>query len=503
MSSSSSTDLRDRSAQPSAVPAGTYRLISLLVIAAFVVILNETIMSVALPDLMVEFEVPAATAQWLTTAFMLTMAVVIPITGWLLTRLNLRTVFILAMTTFTAGTALAAAAQFFGMLVAGRVVQAVGTAIMMPLLMTTVLNVVPADRRGRTMGIISIVIAVAPAIGPTVGGVVLDALTWRWMFLLILPIAVLALVLGGLMIQNATETKKVPLDVLSVVLSAVGFAGLVYGLSSIGEAATGDARIAPWIPIVIGAVALLTFSLRQLSLKDFALLDIRAFAIGTFAVSLGLMLISMMAMFGMIILLPIYMQQVLGTTTLEAGLVMLPGGLLMGGLGWFVGRAFDRVGPRPLAIPGSILASAGLWLMTLFSQNTELWMIVGAHMVLSTGLAMLFSPLMTTALGSLPPRLYPHGSALLTTLQQVAAGAGTALFITVMTVATMVGAGSGQDPVTAQMTGVHNAFVIGAVISLVTIVGVWFLRNAQQTQAPAAETAAPEEASKVTEGALR
>ncbi|WBL19441.1 MDR family MFS transporter [Citricoccus sp. NR2] len=484
---SSSAESRSVQAEASALPAGVSRLISLLVAAAFVVILNETIMSVALPDLMNEFDVPAATAQWLTTAFMLTMAVVIPITGWLLTRMNLRTVFIIAMSTFTAGTAIAAAAGAFEMLVAGRVVQAIGTAIMMPLLMTTVLNVVPASRRGRTMGVISIVIAVAPAIGPTVGGVVLDALTWRWMFLLVLPIAVLALVLGGMMIRNVTDTKQVPLDLLSVVLSAVGFSGLIYGLSSIGEAATGHAVVAPWIPVVIGAVALLVFTLRQLSLKDFALLDLRVFSVGTFTMALLLMLISMMSLFGTIILLPIYMQQVLGHSTLESGLALLPGGLLMGVLGWFVGRAFDRIGARPLVIPGALLASGGLWLMTLFTENTQLWMIVGAHSVLTTGLALLFSPLMTTALGSLPPRLYPHGSALMSTLQQVAAGAGTALFITVMTVATMVGAGAGQDAVTAQMTGVHNALVIGALISLVTIVGVFFLRNGVQTQAPAAE----------------
>ena len=468
------------------LPAATVRLIALLVGAAFVVILNETIMSVALPELMVEFAVTAATAQWLTTAFMLTMAVVIPFTGWLLVRLPLRIVFVIAMSTFTGGTLFASLAVVFPMLVAGRVVQAVGTAIMIPLLMTTVLNVVPADRRGRTMGVISIVIAVAPAIGPTMGGLVLEVLSWRWMFWSVLPIGIVALVAGAVLIRNVTEPRPIPLDVLSGVLSAVGFAGLIFGLSSIGEAASGNALISPWIPVGIGAVALAVFVWRQLALKDFALLDVRAFWFPTFTVSLVLMLVSMMSLFGTLILLPLYMQQVLGTSTLNSGLALLPGGLIMGVLGWFVGRAFDRIGPRPLIIPGSILASAGLWgMFATFSDDSSLALVVTWHIVLSVGLAFLFSPLMTSALGSLPPHLYSHGSALLNTLQQVAAAAGTALFITVMTLGIVSGAESGLGDAAAQMTGVHNALLLGAVISLIPVIGVFFVRNSAQTEGPA------------------
>lgn len=474
------------------LPAATVRLISLLVAAAFVVILNETIMSVALPELMREFAVTAATAQWLTTAFMLTMAVVIPLTGWMLVRLPLRTVFVVAMSTFTAGTLIAALAPVFVVLVGGRVVQAIGTAIMIPLLMTTVLNVVPADRRGRTMGVISIVIAVAPAMGPTVGGVVLDTLSWRWMFGLVLPIAVLALVAGGVLIRNVTETRPIPLDALSAVLSAIGFAGLIYGLSSVGEAASGNALISPWIPIGVGVVALAVLVWRQLALKDYALLDVRAFAIPTFTGALLLMLVSMMALFGTLILLPLYMQQVLGVSTLDSGLALLPGGLIMAVLGWIVGRLFDRIGPRPLVIPGGILASAGLWGMTTLDADSGLGLVVVCHIVLSIGLALLFSPLMTSALGSLPPHLYSHGSALMNTLQQVAAAAGTALFITVMTLGIVSGAESGADEIAAQMTGVHNALLVGSVISLITAIGVFFVRNSAQTEAPVAQALADE-----------
>ena len=216
--------------------SGRNRLvINLMLVATFVVFLNETIVGVAVPRVMEDLRIEASTAQWLSTAFMLTMAIVIPTTGFLMQRLSTRTVFILAMSLFSLGTAIAAIAPGFEVLLVGRVVQASGTAIMMPLLMTTVMTLVPPHERGKTMGNISIVMSVAPAVGPAVGGLIVQALDWRFIFILVLPIALFALVLGGLRVKNVTEKTNVPLDVLSVILSAFAFGGLVYGLSSIGE----------------------------------------------------------------------------------------------------------------------------------------------------------------------------------------------------------------------------------------------------------------------------
>src|SRR5690625_468217 len=233
-------------------PVSPFRVIGILSVAAFVVILNETIMSVALPRLMDEFNITEATVQWVTTAFMLTMAVVIPTTGWILTRFHLRNVYVVAMLIFTAGTLVAALAPTFLVLVMGRVVQAIGTAIMMPLLMTTVMNMVPFEKRGRTMGIVGMVISAAPALGPTVGGVILEQLDWRWMFWTVLPIAVLTLIIGGALLSNITETRPMKLDFLSVVLSAIGFSGLIYGLSSLGEVDLRVALTQSWTSWVIG-----------------------------------------------------------------------------------------------------------------------------------------------------------------------------------------------------------------------------------------------------------
>ncbi|MDT9593012.1 DHA2 family efflux MFS transporter permease subunit [Nocardioides zeae] len=467
----------NKSDATSSTPALPRGVVPLLVVSAFVVILNETIMSVALPQLMVDLDISAARAQWLTSAFLLTMAVVIPLTGWLLQRLHVRTVFIFAMSTFSVGTLLAAVAPGFEVLVVGRVVQAVGTAIMMPLLMTTILTTVAPERRGRMMGTISIVISVAPALGPTVSGLILQSLSWRWMFWIVLPIALVSLALGAVWVRNVTQPGRPSLDVLSVVLSAVAFSGLIFGLSSIGESAGGHAPVAPWIPITVGALALVAFVARQLSLKERALLDLRTFATPAFSIAVSLVVVSMMALFGTLILLPIYLQNVLGRSTIETGLVLLPGGLTMGLLAPFVGRLFDQHGPRPLVAPGAVVASVALWSMSLLGQDTSIALVIGIHVVLSVGLALMFTPLLTSALGALPPQLYSHGSAIVGTVQQVAGAAGTALFITVMTRRSIAETEAGADVVTATAEGVHAALLWGGIISAVAIAVALFVRR--------------------------
>jgi DHA2 family lincomycin resistance protein-like MFS transporter len=454
-------------------------VIGLLLVSAFVVILNETIMSVAVPVLMADLRIPASSAQWLTTAFMLTMAVVIPITGFLLQRFHTRSIFLAAMTFFSLGTLVSALAPGFEVLVVGRVVQATGTAIMMPLLMTTVMTLVPPSSRGKTMGNISIVMSVAPAIGPTISGLILSVLDWRWMFWLVLPIAIGALILGAARIQNVTEPRRIPIDSVSVVLSAFAFGGLIYGLSSLGEAARGAVMMPVWIPLVVGGIALALFTFRQLKLQraDRALLDLRTFSSKTFTISTLMLVISMLALFGTIIVLPIYVQNVLGLEPLATGLLLLPGGLLMGLLGPIVGRIYDKHGPTVLVVPGSIIVSAVFWGMTLLGEGTPFIFVLLAHLGLSVGLAGLFTPVFTSALGSLQPHLYSHGSAIIGTVQQLAGAAGTALFITVMT-AQSFALSSGETPdVAATASGIQAAFLSGAILSLVAVAVSFFVRK--------------------------
>jgi DHA2 family lincomycin resistance protein-like MFS transporter len=465
-----------------------------------VVILNETIMSVALTELMDDLDISARAAQWLTTAFMLTMAVVIPVTGFLLQRFTTRQVFTASMALFSAGTLLAALAPGFEVLLVARVVQASGTAIMMPLLMTTLMNLVPAEDRGKTMGNVSIVISVAPAIGPTISGIILNTLSWRWMFWLVLPIALAMLAVGNHRIQNVTEPRPVPLDLPSVALSAIGFGGLIYGLSQVG-AGHGTTTAGPgtgaamWAAFAFGGVGLLVFVLRQVRLQrsDKALLDLRTFRSGNFSVSVGLMAVSMAALFGTIILLPIYMQQVLALEPLQVGLMLLPGGLLMGLLAPAVGRLYDKFGPRVLLVPGTTVVSAVLWFFSTVSEDTAPLTLLAAHIVLSAGLALLFTPLFSAGLGSVRRQLYSHGSAVIGTVQQVAGAAGTAMFVTVMSMQAAVLSDEGAATTTAVAGGVRMAFLTGALISIVAVAAAFFIRKPVEEPAhdPASVEGAP------------
>lgn len=455
-----------------------------MLVSAFVVILNETIMGVAIPVLMRDLRVDATAAQWLSTAFMLTMAVVIPITGWLIQRFNTRPVFIAAMVLFSTGTLLAAVAPGFTLLVVARVVQASGTAIMLPLLFTTVMTLVPAATRGRTMGNISIVISVAPAIGPTISGLILSVLDWRWMFILVLPVSLGALALGYLRIPNVTEPKAAHFDVPSVILSAFGFGGLVFGLSNLGAAAAGGNPLTGWIPLGVGVLGIVVFVLRQLVLqrRNDALLDLRTFRSRQFALSITVITVSMLALFGTIILLPIYVQNVLRLDTLATGLLLLPGGLVMGLLAPVVGRIYDRIGPTILVITGSIMVSIVFWGMTMLGERTPPWWVLIAHVSLSFALALMFTPLFTSGLAALTPDLYSHGSAIVGTVQQVAGAAGTALFVTIMAAAAATRLAEGATVVSATATGIQHAFLAGAIISLFVIPIAAFIRKPADVQ---------------------
>lgn len=469
--------------------------IVLLLAAVFVVFLNETTMSVAVPQIMDDLRISPSEGQWLTTGFALTMAVVIPVTGFLLQRVNTRPVFITAMSLFTAGTLLAAIAPGFGALIAGRVVQATGTAIMMPLLMTTVLTLVPMSDRGRIMGRISIVMSVAPAIGPAVSGLILELVgSWRGLFWVMLPISAAMLVIGIARVPNVSEPRRVPLDVLSVVLSAFAFSGLVFGLSNLGLAAEGKAMVPSWIPLSIGAAMLALFIWRQIVLQrdDAAFLDLRVFRARTFAIAVGFLVILMGVLFGVVILLPIYLERGLGVDVLTIGLTLLPGGLVMGLLGPIVGRVYDKVGPRPLVIPGSIAMSGAIWAMAFFGPETPLWFVLGTHVLLSLGLGCLFTPVFTSATGALPRHLYSHGSATIATIQQVAGAAGTAAFIALLAIGTAAaGAPSPEDATSAQLVaGTQLAFLGGAILSPLAVIAAFFVTRPAEPELTDEELAA-------------
>jgi len=468
--------------QPEVDPKGM-RVIWLLLIAAFVAILNETTMSIAIPHLNVDLGVPPELGQWLTSAFMLTMAVVIPTTGFLLQRLTTRQAFLLAMALFTAGTLICLVAPGFTMLLIGRIVQAAGTAIAMPLLMTTVMRVVPAHARGRIMGRVGIVISLAPAIGPTLAGVLLDVASWRWIFGVVLPIAVVALAIGAKLLTNLGETSKAPLDLLSVGLSALSFGGIVFGLSQMGGGSHGGAQALPAGMaggiIAAAVVVLALFIWRQLRLQrvDDALLDLRVFLSRNFTMAIVVMGILSLAMFGTFTALPLYMQDVAGLTATEAGLVVLPGAVMMGLLGPVIGRIYDARGARILLIPGTILVAGVMVFYATLTESTPVFALVIAQVTMSIGMAMSFTPLFSASLGSLQPRLYSHGSAVLNTLQQVAGAAGVAVLITTMASVAASREAAGVAELAAGAAGARAAFLFSAIVAIIAVGAAFFVRK--------------------------
>lgn len=454
------------------------RVIWLLLVAAFVAILNETTMGIAIPHLNADLGIPPELGQWLTSAFMLTMAVVIPTTGFILQRFTTRQVFIAAMTAFSLGTFVAMVAPGFAVLLAGRVIQAAGTGIMMPLLMTTIMNVVPPQSRGRMMGRVGLVISLAPAIGPTLAGAVLETLNWRALFAIILPIAVLSLFMGVKWMTNLGETRIVSLDILSVPLAALGFGGLVFGLSQFGgEGGSGEAT--GIVSLVLGAVSLGLFVWRQLVLQrvDDALLDLRVFRSRNFTFSVVIMTILALSMFGTLTLLPQYLQNVAGLNAFRSGLILLPGSVLMGVLGPVMGRVYDARGTRPILIPGTILVSTALFIYSTVGEHTVWWMLIIVQAAMSVGLAMSFAPLFSASLGSLRRSLYSHGSAVLNTLQQVGGAAGVALLTVTYSAILHAGEQEGLSTAVAGAPGARMAFLIAAIISLAAVALSPFVRK--------------------------
>jgi DHA2 family lincomycin resistance protein-like MFS transporter len=261
-------------------------------------------------------------------------------------------------------------------------------------------------------------------------------------------------------------------------MSAFAFGGVVYGLSSFGVPAEVQ-MVSPWAALGVGLVMMVLFVWRQIILAraDKALLDLRTLKAKNYTISMVMISILMLAMFGTIILLPIYLASIQHFEVLHIGLLMLPGSLLMGLLGPFVGRLYDKVGPTPLVVPAMGLVVVVLWAMTFLGVGTPWPYILAGHIVMSIGFAFLFGPLFTSSLSSVPPQLYSHGSALLGSVQQVAGAAGVAMFVAIMSAQTASLAAAGTPELEALAGGIRIAFIVGASISLLAFVAAFFVRK--------------------------
>ncbi|MDJ1649671.1 MULTISPECIES: MDR family MFS transporter [Gordonibacter] len=446
-------------------------MLAVLVFGTFVTVLNQTVVAPALPSVMAEMSVDAATAQWLTTGFTLVNAIMIPITAFLTDRFTTKRLFLVSMVIFTVGSALAGWGPNFGVLLLGRLVQAAGAGILMPLVMTVLMWTFPVDKRGTAMGLFGVVIAFGPAIGPTVAGVIIDRYTWHDMFYIITVLSAIVVVIGAVVLQKGGDTNKdVTLDVPSVILSSLGFGGLLYGLSTIGSYGLRADAIAGTL---VGVVALVFFFRRQLKMEH-PMLQVRVLANRKFLIATIIGMLVQGALLAAGILVPIYLQSLMGYSATVSGLVLLPGAIIMGAMGPIAGRLFDKHGPRVLALVGMGVLTLTTFCFAFLGTETGLIMLTVLYTVRLFSLSLVNMPITTWGMNALDNELVNHGTSVNNTFRQVAGSLGTAIIVSASTIATNTGSRV-MTPTQASIFGIDVAFALAGVLCLIGFIMVVFL----------------------------
>ncbi|PWU67991.1 MDR family MFS transporter [Gracilibacillus dipsosauri] len=483
--------------QPNIEEVRRIPMMAVMLIGAFVGLLNETLLATALPSIMNDFGIQENQVQWLTTAFLLTNGVMIPISAFLIERFTTRQLFLTSLSIFALGTLIAAISHTFELLLVARVVQAAGSGIMLPLMMTVMLTIFPVEKRGAAMGMAGIVISFAPAIGPTLSGWLLEFFSWRGLFYVVLPIVVIAIIVASMFVKNVTKLTYPKIDILSILLSSLGFGGLLYGFSTIGghsgESSDGLSQTALFI-ILGGAIILALFIIRQIKLKK-PMLEFRVFRYPIFSLSLVITMIVLMALIGAETMLPLYMQNTRGFSALEAGMMMLPGAIVMGIMSPITGMLFDKYGAKWLAAIGLTIVTITTYFFTNLTMDTSYTLLVVVYAIRMLGLSLVMMPVMTAGLNQLPQEWHPHGTAMANTFQQVSASIGTAILITVMTSAAKnyqpeqaALAGLSEEEAilqvanNASMSGFNTAFWLATALSIVGLALSFFLSSKPKTK---------------------
>lgn len=438
-------------------------LMIVLLSGAFITILNQTLLATALPPIMIDFQVTESTVQWLQSIFMLVNGIMIPVTAFLIAKFTTRKLFIFAMSIFSIGTLVAAISPHFSFLLIGRILQGAGAGIMMPLLQTIMFLIFPLEKRGRAMGIYGLVIGFAPAIGPSLSGYLVDHFPWRSVFYVVFPITIIIIVAAYRLLKNVTKITNPKIDYPSIILSTLGFGGLLYACSIAGSA--GWTSFSVIISFIVGGITLTLFIMRQLRLDD-PILEFKVFQSRIFTLTTALGMIVFAAMIASTVILPLYMQIMLGYDAFHSGLMLLPGAIVMGVMNPVNGSLFDKYGGKWLLRIGLIIVTITTFFFSFLSIDTSIYYLSALNAVRMLGISMVMMPSTTLGLNQLPKELIPHGTAMNNTFRQIAGSVGTAILVTVMaTSQTMDGTVEGA------IKGVNVAFfVAGLIVSIGLIV---------------------------------
>ncbi|HHW6561289.1 TPA: DHA2 family efflux MFS transporter permease subunit [Staphylococcus aureus] len=492
------------------------KILAALLFGMFIAILNQTLLNVALPKINTEFNISASTGQWLMTGFMLVNGILIPITAYLFNKYSYRKLFLVALVLFTIGSLICAISMNFPIMMVGRVLQAIGAGVLMPLGSIVIITIYPPEKRGAAMGTMGIAMILAPAIGPTLSGYIVQNYHWNVMFYGMFIIGIIAILVGFVWFKLYQYTTNPKADIPGIIFSTIGFGALLYGFSEAGNKGWGSVEIETMF--AIGIIFIILFVIRELRMKA-PMLNLEVLKFPTFTLTTVINMVVMMSLYGGMILLPIYLQNLRGFSALDSGLLLLPGSLIMGLLGPFAGKLLDTIGLKPLAIFGIAVMTYATWELTKLNMDTPYMTIMGIYVLRSFGMAFIMMPMVTAAINALPGRLASHGNAFLNTMRQLAGFIGTAILVTVMTtqttqhlsafgeeldktnpvvqdhmreLASQYGGQEGAMKVLLQFVnklstveGINDAFIVATIFSIIALILCLFLQSNKKAKATA------------------
>ncbi|WP_102782117.1 DHA2 family efflux MFS transporter permease subunit [Staphylococcus aureus] len=492
------------------------KILAALLFGMFIAILNQTLLNVALPKINTEFNISASTGQWLMTGFMLVNGILIPITAYLFNKYSYRKLFLVALVLFTIGSLICAISMNFPIMMVGRVLQAIGAGVLMPLGSIVIITIYPPEKRGAAMGTMGIAMILAPAIGPTLSGYIVQNYHWNVMFYGMFIIGIIAILVGFVWFKLYQYTTNPKADIPGIIFSTIGFGALLYGFSEAGNKGWGSVEIETMF--AIGIIFIILFVIRELRMKA-PMLNLEVLKFPTFTLTTIINMVVMLSLYGGMILLPIYLQNLRGFSALDSGLLLLPGSLIMGLIGPFAGKLLDTIGLKPLAIFGIAVMTYATWELTKLNMDTPYMTIMGIYVLRSFGMAFIMMPMVTAAINALPGRLASHGNAFLNTMRQLAGSIGTAILVTVMTtqttqhlsafgeeldktnpvvqdhmreLASQYGGQEGAMKVLLQFVnklatveGINDAFIVATIFSIIALILCLFLQSNKKAKATA------------------
>lgn len=455
--------------------AQQFRMIAVLLLGAFMVVLNQTLLSPTLPVIMADLNIEATTVQWLTSGYSLIEAIVIPLSAYFMGRFSTRQLFIGGIGLFAIGSLTSALSPSFIVLLLGRMIQASAAGIIMAMVFSVIVLIIPKEKRGAAMGIVGLVISFAPAVGPSVGGLLADSIGWRALFIVVAAIAIVLVVAAIFVLSNFDGFAKGAFDLLSVIMSTIGLGTLLYGLSTFSSSQN---HLLTFGLIACGIVFVGLFVHRQNTLDE-PLLRIEVLKSRRYRTAVCTVFLLQCTLIGLSVITPLFLQNVLGVSATVSGLVMLPGAVVGAIFGVVAGRLFDKYGIRALVLIGSVVMFVAGGSMVFFTTTTSVLVVAIAYSVISFGLQFITTPLNTWGVNSLDNKLVQHATAVTNTMNQVGASLGTALIVSLSAYGSV--AAPNATGVDLIMAGQHISFCGVAIILFVILLVVVFCARDKKT----------------------